>query len=77
VSLAVPTLVMTGEAELDRVVPVQLTEMYLRIVPQAERVTLISTGHLGLITRPREFAAATASFVTRTSDGAAQRRRVG
>jgi pimeloyl-ACP methyl ester carboxylesterase len=77
VTLSVPALVMTGEARLDRVVPVAQTETYLRILSQAERVTLDRTGHLGLITRPREFASATASFVARTTDAAAQRRRVG
>jgi pimeloyl-ACP methyl ester carboxylesterase len=65
-TVSVPTLIMTGEAELDRVVPIRLTEEYMRIFPHAERVTLVRTGHLGLITRPREFAAAAGSFVERT-----------
>jgi 3-oxoadipate enol-lactonase/4-carboxymuconolactone decarboxylase len=80
-NVSVPALVMTGEAELDRVVPVRLTEEYMRIFPNAERVTLIRTGHLGLITRPREFAAAIAPFVERHVGGAAagdaERKRVG
>jgi pimeloyl-ACP methyl ester carboxylesterase len=61
----VPVLVMTGEPALDRVVPVFRTEEYMRIWPHAERVTLERTGHLGLITRPREFAAAVAPFASR------------
>jgi pimeloyl-ACP methyl ester carboxylesterase len=68
-SVRVPTLVVTGEARLDRVVPVRLTEEYLRIWPGAERVTIRSTGHLGLITRPREFARAVVPFVVRQSTG--------
>jgi pimeloyl-ACP methyl ester carboxylesterase len=76
-SIVAPALVVTGDAALDRVVPVRLTEEYLRILPQAERVTLSRTGHLGLITRPREFAAATVSFVARTANAAPQRRRIG
>jgi hypothetical protein len=45
------------------VVPVRLTEEYLRIWPHAERVTLARTGHIGLVTRPDAFAAAVGSFV--------------
>jgi pimeloyl-ACP methyl ester carboxylesterase len=74
-SLAVPTLVVTGEPQLDRVVPVRLTEEYLRICRGAERVTIGSTGHLGLITRPFEFASGVAPFVARHSVGAGERGR--
>jgi pimeloyl-ACP methyl ester carboxylesterase len=68
-ALALPTLVVTGEPRLDRVVPVGLTEEYLRICPDAERVTIGSTGHLGLITRPQEFARVVVPFVARQSAG--------
>ena len=60
--LQVPTLVMTGEPALDRVVPVRLTEEYARIWPHAERFTIAHTGHLGLITRPDVFADTVAKF---------------
>jgi pimeloyl-ACP methyl ester carboxylesterase len=81
-SLAVPMLIVTGEPRLDFVVPVRLTEEYLRICPTAERVTIGSTGHLGLITRPQEFASAVVPFVrrhsgTRGSESATRRTRVG
>lgn len=82
-TLPAPTLVITGEPSLDAVVPVRLTEEYLRLCPAAERVTLARTGHLGLITRPERFAAAVAPFVERTAGGhpgaapPAERRRVG
>lgn len=79
--VGVPTLVVTGDAALDNVVPVHLTEEYLRLWPHAERVALERTGHLGLITRPEAFAAAVGPFVQRTADTAravtAERRRVG
>jgi pimeloyl-ACP methyl ester carboxylesterase len=52
-----PALVITGEDRLDRVVKPELTRQYLQHLPQAKCVTLASTGHLGLITRPTEFAA--------------------
>lgn len=66
-AIAAPVLVVTGDAALDRVVPPRLTEEYLRILPHAGRVTLERTGHLGLITRPREFADAVGGFVRRTA----------
>lgn len=63
--LQVPTLVVTGEGSLDRVVPVALTEEYVRMWPHAERITIARTGHLGLITRPVEFASAVGGFADR------------
>jgi pimeloyl-ACP methyl ester carboxylesterase len=75
--VAVPALVVTGEAVLDRVVPVTRTEEYVRIFPHAERVTLNRTGHLGLITRPQEFAAAVGPFIGSHADHRSTRRRVG
>jgi pimeloyl-ACP methyl ester carboxylesterase len=62
-SLHIPTLVVTGEAELDNIVPVRLTEEYTRLWPHSERVTIARTGHIGLITRPDAFVAAVAPFV--------------
>ena len=67
-TVAIPTLVITGDTALDRVVPVRLTEEYVRIWPHAKRVTIASTGHLGLITRARDFAAAVAPFVSQHAD---------
>ena len=61
-ALQVPVLVVTGETGLDRVVPTQLTAEYCRIWPHATAVTLERTGHLGLVTRPDEFAATIARF---------------
>lgn len=61
----VPTLVVTGERCLDRVVPVHLTEEYARMWPHAERVIIAHTGHLGMITRPDAFADSVAGFAGR------------
>jgi pimeloyl-ACP methyl ester carboxylesterase len=72
----VPTLIVTGEATLDRVMPVSRTREYLDIWPTARIVTLQRTGHLGLITRPDEFAAIVAPFVAESAAVHA-RRRVG
>jgi pimeloyl-ACP methyl ester carboxylesterase len=78
----VPTLVMTGEPGLDRVVPVARTIEYLQVWPHARHVVLPRTGHLGLITRPTEFADIVTTFLhTASKEQAAaradqQRRRV-
>jgi pimeloyl-ACP methyl ester carboxylesterase len=51
-----PTLIITGEPGLDRVVPVRSTLEYESLVPGARTAVLARTGHLGCVTRPREFA---------------------
>jgi len=61
--VAVPTLLLTGEAHLDFVVPVEGVAEYQRLIPHARRVVLPSTGHLGSMTRPREFASLIRSFI--------------
>jgi 3-oxoadipate enol-lactonase len=58
-----PTLVVTGEAALDRVVPVTSSFEYLRLIPGARHVQLARTGHLGLITRPQAYAAVVGDFL--------------
>jgi pimeloyl-ACP methyl ester carboxylesterase len=74
--LRVPTLVITGEPDVDRVVPVHLTQNYLRIWRHASAATIERTGHLGLITRPDRFAELAAGFAEHALGQAAQRRRV-
>jgi 3-oxoadipate enol-lactonase len=51
-----PTMVITGDPALDRVVPVRLTLEYVRLIPHAQTATLARTGHIGLITRSEAFA---------------------
>jgi len=59
----VPTLVVTGEEALERVVPPRLTREYAAIWPHARVETLRRTGHLGMITRPHEFATLVTRFL--------------
>jgi pimeloyl-ACP methyl ester carboxylesterase len=59
----VPTLIITGEEHLDRVVPVGMTRQYLTLWPHARIETIARSGHLGVITRPAEFARLITSFV--------------
>ena len=75
--MRVPTLVITGEAELDRVVPVRLTHQYLQLWPHARVATLPRTGHLGLISRPAEFARLVVPIVEETAGVTGSRRRIG
>jgi len=60
-----PTLIVTGEPGLDRVVPVESTRGYARAIHGAQLVQMDRTGHLGLVTKPREFARIVADFVGR------------
>jgi 3-oxoadipate enol-lactonase len=60
-----PTLIITGEAGLDRVVPVHGTLEYLNRIDGARHVTLEGTGHLGSITKPETFALVVREFVER------------
>ncbi len=57
-----PTLIVTGEPGLDKVVPPHESTQYLNYIAHAEAVTLPRTGHLGLLTRPAAFAALVSEF---------------
>jgi pimeloyl-ACP methyl ester carboxylesterase len=70
-----PTLIVTGDPALDRVVPVRLTLEYQRLIPHARTATLADTGHIGLITRPDAFADAIVPFATAAADAAARKER--
>ena len=63
-----PALVLTGEGSLDRVVPVAATREYLQMWPHASVATLARTGHLGLVTRPDEFARLVVDFAENETD---------
>jgi pimeloyl-ACP methyl ester carboxylesterase len=72
----VPTLVITGDHALDRVVPVAATREYLQWLPDARAVVVERTGHLGFITRPDIFAGLVAPFAA-DNDETESRRRIG
>jgi 3-oxoadipate enol-lactonase len=61
--IAAPTLVLTGEPGLDRQVPVASTRQYLGLIRGARYAQLRRTGHIGLVSRPDEFASVVTSFV--------------
>jgi len=60
--VAAPTLVLTGEEHLDRVVPVGSTRAYATLIPRAEYRTMPHTGHMGLLTQPSVFADVVSGF---------------
>jgi pimeloyl-ACP methyl ester carboxylesterase len=62
VRILVPTLVVTGDAKLDGVVPVATSLEYARLIKGAQVSTLAGTGHLGIVTRPERFADAVVGF---------------
>lgn len=66
VSIQAPTLVVTGEATLDRVVPTSATLRYVSSLRTAHHAVLSDTGHLGVVTKPDAFA----DLVTRFADDA-------
>lgn len=62
-NIRVPTLVVTGEEPLDRVVPVSSTRSFCKLIPGAEFNMLERTGHLGSMTQPSRFADVVSNFV--------------
>jgi pimeloyl-ACP methyl ester carboxylesterase len=61
--ITAPTLVVTGEPRLDRIVPVESTRRYADLIPNARYVMMERTGHQGVLTQPRRFAALVSEFV--------------
>ncbi len=60
-----PTLVVTGDAKYDHVVPVESTLGFLTAIPGSTHVTLEGTGHLGSVTRADRFARIVTEFIAR------------
>jgi pimeloyl-ACP methyl ester carboxylesterase len=69
-----PTLVLTGESGLDRIVPAESTREYLRLIPHAVLAELPATGHIGLITKPEAWADIVVGFVEQARAGEAAAR---
>ncbi len=72
-TITAPTLVMTGDEALDRVVPVSSTRDYLALIPGARAVVLPRSGHIGLVTRPRLFAQLVDEFLDDLGDSRSRR----
>ncbi len=61
--IVAPTLIVTGEAGLDRVVPVRDSKKYLKLIRGSTHQVLPGTGHIGVITRPYRFAELAGQFI--------------
>jgi len=69
--VSAPTLVITGDRALDRIVPVDGTERYAQLIAGAQHAVIERTGHLGCNTRPQEFARLVHEFLSRRHHAAA------
>jgi 3-oxoadipate enol-lactonase len=58
-----PTLVLTGEDHLDKIVPAEITRRYRELIPGAQYARLERTGHIGLLTHPERFAEIVTGFI--------------
>ena len=58
-----PTLVLTGEDHLDKIVPPEVTRRYQELIPGAQCVRLERSGHIGLLTQPARFAEIVTGFM--------------
>jgi len=61
--ITAPTLVISGEPDLDRVVPPESTRRYTDLIAGAKYVMIEHTGHLGLVTRSDRFAEIVGEFI--------------
>jgi pimeloyl-ACP methyl ester carboxylesterase len=57
------TLIVTGDDNLDRVVPPEVSRWYLSQIHGSRHVTLEGTGHIGMLTQPVRFAEIVSQFV--------------
>jgi pimeloyl-ACP methyl ester carboxylesterase len=72
-----PTLVVTGEPHLERVVPVAATREYLKRIPHARYAVLPETGHVGTITKPYRFTEIVGRFLAAAEQEAAAKAAAG
>jgi pimeloyl-ACP methyl ester carboxylesterase len=70
-SVAVPTLIVTGDPALDHVVHGDSPSAYQALIPGARVATLECTGHLGCVTRPKAFAELVTAFANEHRHAAA------
>jgi 3-oxoadipate enol-lactonase len=61
--IKVPTLIVTGEDGLDRIVPTEVTRRYQQLIQGAQYAQMKRSGHLGLLTHPAEFADIVSGFI--------------
>jgi len=61
--ITTPTLVVTGDAALDHVVPVESTKRYLSCIRNSRYEIMEGTGHTGSLMQPQRLAAIVCEFI--------------
>jgi pimeloyl-ACP methyl ester carboxylesterase len=59
----VPTLIVSGQDELDQIVPAEVTRRYQQLIRGAQYVQIKRSGHIGLLTHPAQFADIVSGFI--------------
>lgn len=62
-----PALLITGEPGLDRVIDLRHASDWTTLIPGTRHVTLARTGHIGLVSKPEEFANLVCGFMEEQS----------
>lgn len=68
-----PTHIITGDDDLDRVVPTVSTRDYLTLIPGSTATVLPGTGHIGTVSKPAAFAALVNEFIHGLDDSRSRR----
>lgn len=63
-----PVLVISGEDELDQIVPPAITRRYQALIPGSQYEKMERSGHIGFLTRPARFAEIIGGFMDRNPD---------
>jgi pimeloyl-ACP methyl ester carboxylesterase len=61
--IKVPTLIVSGQDDLDQIVPTEVTRRYQRLISGARYVQIERSGHIGLLTHPAQFADIVSGFI--------------
>jgi len=61
--ITAPTLIVTGEDDLDQIVPPEVTRQYRQLIQGARYVQMKRSGHIGLLTHPAQFADIVGGFI--------------
>lgn len=62
-----PALLITGEPGLDRVIDLRQSAEWTTLIPGTRHVTMARTGHIGLVSKPVEFADLVCGFMKEQS----------
>ena len=61
--VSAPTLIVTGEPGIERVVPVESTKRYLAYIPHSRYEMIDNAGHTVSLVQPERLARITSEFI--------------